>query len=58
MKTSDKSLKAIETDFRENSNVIEVAIKEVIQLKEELSLEGHKSLLFQMYALEEEDLFA
>ncbi|MFH7012088.1 MULTISPECIES: hypothetical protein [unclassified Flavobacterium] len=53
MKTTAKSSKAIETDFKINSNIIE----KVTQVKEELSLEGHKSLLFQMYAVEEEDLY-
>jgi hypothetical protein len=61
MKTLDKKSKAkqslLKNDYQQINNAIDDSQIETIQLSETLYLKDHESLLFQMYDLEEEDLF-
>ncbi|MEO8534125.1 MAG: hypothetical protein ABI441_10255 [Flavobacterium sp.] len=57
MKTTDKNSKTIEWLSDNEFNSIEDIQTKTVSEDEELNLTGHKSLLFQMYELEEEDIF-
>ena len=57
MKTLDENTKAIQFFTKTDSNTMEDINTETIPLKEEWYLTGKKSVLFQMYELEEDDLF-
>ena len=47
----------LRNDSQNNNNISEELTKEVVRINTEQNIKNQKSLLFQMYDLEDEDLF-
>ncbi|MFH6965530.1 hypothetical protein [Flavobacterium sp. FlaQc-28] len=47
----------LRNDSQNNNNISEELTKEVVRINTEQNIKSQKSLLFQMYDLEDEDLF-
>lgn len=47
----------LRNDSQNNNSILEEITKEVVRINTEQNIKSQKSLLFQMYDLEDEDLF-